>query len=113
MVFFTFHAILRSIPDKLGGVAAMGGAIVILLFVPFINTSEIRSPEFRPIYSVFFWILVADFCILGWIGQKPVEDPYVLVGALATIFYFLFFLVLMPLIGIVEKQLIRAKVQVQ
>ncbi len=111
--FLPFYAILRSIPDKLGGVAAMGGAIVILLFVPFINTSEIRSPEFRPIYSVFFWILVADFCILGWIGQKPVEDPYVLVGALATIFYFLFFLVLMPLIGIVEKQLIRAKVQVQ
>ncbi len=108
--FLPFYAILRSIPDKLGGVAAMGGAIVILLLVPFINTSEIRSPEFRPIYSVVFWILVADFCILGWIGQKPVEDPYVLVGALATIFYFLFFLVLMPLIGIVEKQLVRAKV---
>ncbi len=108
--FLPFYAILRSIPDKLGGVAAMGGAIVILLLVPFINTSEIRSPEFRPIYSVFFWILVADFCILGWIGQKPVEDPYVLVGALATIFYFLFFLVLMPLIGIVEKHLMRAKV---
>jgi ubiquinol-cytochrome c reductase cytochrome b subunit len=83
---------------------------VILLLVPFINTSEIRSPEFRPIYSVVFWVLVADFCILGWIGQKPVEDPYVLVGALATGFYFLFFLVLMPLIGIVEKQLVRAKV---
>lgn len=108
--FLPFYAILRSIPDKLGGVAAMGGAIVILLLVPFINTSEIRSPEFRPIYSVFFWILVADFCILGWIGQKPVEDPYVLVGALATIFYFLFFLVLMPLIGIVEKHLMKAKV---
>lgn len=107
--FLPFYAILRSIPDKLGGVAAMGGAIVILLLVPFINTSEIRSPEFRPIYSVFFWILVADFCILGWIGQKPVEEPYVLVGALATIFYFLFFLVLMPLIGIVEKQLMRVK----
>ncbi len=107
--FLPFYAILRSIPDKLGGVAAMGGAIVILLLVPFINTSEIRSPEFRPIYSVFFWILVADFCILGWIGQKPVEEPYVLVGAIATIFYFLFFLVLMPLIGIVEKQLMRVK----
>lgn len=108
--FLPFYAILRSIPDKLGGVLAMGGAIVILLLVPFINTSEIRSPEFRPIYSVVFWVLVADFCILGWIGQKPVEDPYVLVGALATGFYFLFFLVLMPLIGIVEKQLVRAKV---
>ncbi len=108
--FLPFYAILRSIPDKLGGVVAMGGAIVILLLVPFINTSEIRSPEFRPIYSVVFWVLVADFCLLGWIGQKPVEDPYVLVGALATIFYFLFFLVLMPVIGIVEKQLVRAKV---
>ncbi len=108
--FLPFYAILRSIPDKLGGVVAMGGAIVILLLIPFINTSEIRSPEFRPIYSVVFWVLVADFCLLGWIGQKPVEDPYVLVGALATIFYFLFFLVLMPVIGIVEKQLVRAKV---
>ncbi len=108
--FLPFYAILRSIPDKLGGVVAMGGAIVILLLVPFINTSEIRSPEFRPIYSVAFWILVADFILLGWIGQKPVEDPYILVGALATIFYFLFFLVLMPAIGIVEKQLVRAKV---
>jgi ubiquinol-cytochrome c reductase cytochrome b subunit len=108
--FLPFYAILRSIPDKLGGVVAMGGAIVILLLVPFLNTSEVRSPEFRPIYSVVFWVLVADFCLLGWIGQKPVEDPYVLVGALATIFYFLFFLVLMPVIGIVEKQLVRAKV---
>ncbi len=108
--FLPFYAILRSIPDKLGGVVAMGGAIVILLLVPFLNTSEIRSPEFRPIYSVVFWVLVADFCLLGWIGQKPVEDPYVLVGALATIFYFVFFLVLMPVIGIVEKQLVRAKV---
>ncbi len=108
--FLPFYAILRSIPDKLGGVVAMGGAIVILLLVPFLNTSEIRSPEFRPIYSVVFWVLVADFCLLGWIGQKPVEDPYVLVGALATIFYFVFFLVLMPAIGIVEKQLVRAKV---
>ncbi len=108
--FLPFYAILRSIPDKLGGVVAMGGAIVILLLVPFINTSEVRSPEFRPIYGVFFWILVADFILLGWIGQKPVEDPYVLVGALATAFYFLFFLVLMPLIGIVEKQLVRVKV---
>ncbi len=108
--FLPFYAILRSIPDKLGGVVAMGGAIAILLLVPFINTSEIRSPEFRPIYGVVFWILVADFILLGWIGQKPVEDPYILVGALATGFYFLFFLVLMPLIGIVEKQLVRAKV---
>ena len=108
--FLPFYAILRSIPDKLGGVVAMGGAIVILLLVPFLNTSEVRSPEFRPIYSIVFWVLVADFALLGWIGQKPVEDPYVLVGALATLFYFLFFLVLMPLIGIVEKQLVRAKV---
>jgi len=106
--FLPFYAILRSIPDKLGGVAAMGGAIAILLAVPFINTSSIRSPEFRPIYGVFFWILVADFLLLGWIGQKPVEDPYVLVGAIATGFYFLFFLVLMPAIGLLENALVRS-----
>lgn len=63
--FLPFYAILRSIPDKLGGVAAMGGALIVLFIIPFINTSEIRSTTFRPIFKIFYWLLVADFLLLG------------------------------------------------
>jgi ubiquinol-cytochrome c reductase cytochrome b subunit len=107
--FLPFYAILRSIPDKLGGVAAMVGAILILLLLPIINTSEIRSTKFRPIFGFMYWFLVSDFLILGWIGQKPVESPYVEIGMAGTVFYFLFFLVLLPAIGIIEKFLVRYK----
>lgn len=108
--FLPFYAILRSIPDKLGGVVAMVGAILILAVLPIINTSEIRSSKFRPIYGIAYWFLVSDFLLLGWIGQKPVETPYIEVGQVATVFYFLFFIVLVPVIGIIEKTLIRTKV---
>jgi len=108
--FLPFYAILRSIPDKLGGVVAMVGAILILALLPIINTSEIRSSKFRPIYGIFYWFLVSDFLLLGWIGQKPVETPYIEVGQVATVFYFAFFIFLVPVIGLVEKALIRTKV---
>ena len=106
--FLPFYAVLRSIPDKLGGVVAMIAAILILLILPVINTSEIRSSKFRPIYSISYWFLVADFLILGWIGQQPVETPFLEVGQVATVFYFMFFLVFFPLIGLIEKELMRA-----
>ena len=105
--FLPFYAILRSIPDKLGGVAAMGGALVILFVIPFTNTSEIRSPQFRALFRFAFWLLVVDFLILGWIGQKPVEEPFVLVGQIATVFYFFWFIVLLPILGILESKLVR------
>jgi len=108
--FLPFYAILRSIPDKLGGVAAMGGAIVILLFLPFINTSEVRSSTFRPIYRKLFWFLFADFLLLGWIGQEIVETPFIEIGQVATVFYFVYFLILIPAIGILESKLARTKV---
>jgi len=108
--FLPFYAILRSIPDKLGGVVAMVAAILVLLLLPIINTSEVRSSKFRPIYSVAYWFLVADFLLLGWIGQKPVETPYIEVGQFLTVFYFSFMLILIPAIGIIEKQLMRVKV---
>jgi len=108
--FLPFYAILRSIPDKLGGVVAMGGAIVILLFIPFINTSEVRSSSFRPIFRKIFWFLVADFLLLGWIGQEIVETPFIEIGQVATLFYFIFFLILIPVIGLLEGQLMRTKV---
>jgi ubiquinol-cytochrome c reductase cytochrome b subunit len=107
--FLPFYAILRSIPDKLGGVVAMVAAILILLLLPIINTSEIRSSKFRPIFGIGYWFLVSDFLLLGWIGQKPVETPYIEIGMGLTFFYFAFLLVLLPLIGLIEKQLIRAQ----
>ncbi len=107
--FLPFYAILRSIPDKLGGVVAMGGAIVILLTLPFTNTSEVRSGTFRPIYRKSFWFLFANFLLLGWIGQEVVEQPYTLIGQVGTAFYFFFFFFFMPGIGIVEKVLMRIR----
>jgi len=105
--FLPFYAILRSIPHKLGGVVAMFGSLLILLLIPFINTSEVRSTTFRPIYKLAYWVLVADFLILGWVGQKPVTDVYIFTGQVATAYYFAFFLILIPLIGIIEKRLVR------
>jgi ubiquinol-cytochrome c reductase cytochrome b subunit len=107
--FLPFYAILRSIPDKLGGVVAMVAAILVLLLLPVINTSEIRSSKFRPIYGFAYWFLVSDFLLLGWIGQKPVETPYIEIGMGATFFYFFFLLFLIPFIGLIEKTLIRQK----
>lgn len=105
--FLPFYAILRSIPDKLGGVVAMISAILVLLLLPVINTSKIRSSKFRPIFGIAYWFLVSDFLLLGWIGQKPVESPYIEIGMGATVFYFLFLLVLIPLIGIIESAMIQ------
>jgi len=105
--FLPTYAILRSIPNKLGGVAAIGLVFVCLLLLPFINTSQIRSSCFRPFHKVLFWLLVADCLLLGWIGQKPVEDPYILIGQLATIYFFLYFLVFIPLLGKFENWSIR------
>ena len=85
----------------------MGGALIVLFFIPFTNTSEIRSSTFRPLFKIFYWILVADFLILGWVGQKPVKDIFILVGQIATVYYFLFFILLIPILGIIEKKLIR------
>nr|NP_066413.1 apocytochrome b [Ochromonas danica]AAG18379.1 apocytochrome b [Ochromonas danica] len=105
--FLPFYAILRSIPDKLGGVVAMVGAILVLLLLPVINTSFIRSAKFRPLYAFSYWFFVSDFILLGWIGQKPVESPFIEVGMGATFFYFIFLLVLVPLIGILETFLLN------
>jgi len=107
--FLPFYAILRSIPDKLGGVVAMGGAIVILLTLPFTNSSEIRSATFRPIFRKAYWFLFCNFLLLGWIGQEVVEQPYTLIGQIGTAFYFFFFFFFMPGIGYIEKLLIRLK----
>jgi len=103
--FLPFYAILRSIPDKLGGVVAMISSILILMLLPILNTSKVRSSKFRPVFSVAYWFLVSDFLILGWIGQKPVESPYIEIGMGATVFYFAFILILVPMIGLFEKKI--------
>ena len=111
--FLPFYAILRSIPHKVGGVVAMGAALIVLLLLPFINTSEIRSTFFRPLFKQFFWFFIADCLILGWIGQKPVESPYIEIGQIATVYYFLFFLAVIPFLGYFEKLLIKVQADTQ
>lgn len=105
--FLPFYAILRSIPDKLGGVIAMLLSIVGLMALPYINTSEVRSSTFRPLYRKLYWIFVADCFILGWIGQKAVEYPYIEIGQIGSAFYFMFIFVLVPLVGRFETSVMR------
>jgi ubiquinol-cytochrome c reductase cytochrome b subunit len=101
--FLPFYAILRSVPDKLGGVIAMFCSILILLFLPFITVSEVRSNKFRIDSGYGYWFLVLDFLLLGWIGQKPAETPFIEIGAVATALYFFYFLCLFPLLGYLEN----------
>jgi len=104
--FLPFYAILRSIPHKLGGVIAMFAALLVLLLLPYLNTSEIRSSSFRPLHRQFFWLLVLDYFILGWIGGCAPETPYLEIGQIATFFYFFYFLILIPFLGLFEKMLV-------
>ncbi len=101
--FLPFYAILRAVPDKLGGVIAMFGAIVVLALVPWLDTSKIRSAVYRPIYRQFFWVWVAVCVLLGWLGAKPAEGGYVIASRIATIYYFAHFLVVLPLLGFFER----------
>ena len=105
--FLPVYAILRSIPNKLGGVAAIALVFIALLALPFLNTSAIRSSSFRPLHKKFFWLLVADCLLLGWIGQQPVEAPYVVIGQLASLFFFFYFFVCIPFLGKFEAKLLR------
>nr|QXM15416.1 apocytochrome b [Leucoagaricus naucinus] len=101
-----FYAILRSIPNKLLGVIAMFGSLLILLILPITDLSRVRGSTFRPSMKFAFWALVVDFLILMWIGSQHPETPYVEIGQVATTFYFAWFLVLVPFIGLVENTLL-------
>nr|WGU20064.1 apocytochrome b [Phytophthora sp. ML-2023a] len=105
--FLPFYAILRSIPNKIGGVIAMFGSLVILLTIPFTNSSEIRSTAFRPIFKICYWLLVIAFLLLGWVGQCPVEYPYTEIGVISMIYYFFFFIFIIPFLGKFEAYLVR------
>tara|TARA_B110001469_G_scaffold18395_1_gene18781 strand:+ start:305 stop:1468 length:1164 start_codon:yes stop_codon:yes gene_type:complete len=109
--FLPYYAILRSIPDKLGGVIAMGASLVSLALLPLVNTSNVRSSFFRPFHRWSFWIWLGNAFILGWIGGNPVEDPYILIGQGATLVYFSYLFVGIPALGIIERVLIENKLE--
>ncbi|MFT6774406.1 MAG: ubiquinol-cytochrome c reductase cytochrome b subunit [Paracoccaceae bacterium] len=115
--FLPFYAILRAITDdlwiiqilpidgKLGGVLAMFGAIAVMALVPWLDTSRVRSGRYRPQFKWWFTLLVMDFFILMWCGGMPAEEPYATISLIATAYWFAYFLVILPLLGITEKPL--------
>nr|BAN08410.1 cytochrome b [Hynobius lichenatus] len=106
--YFLFaYAILRSIPNKLGGVLALLASIVILMLIPMIHTSKQRSLTFRPMTQILFWLTVSNTLILTWIGGQPVEQPFIEIGQAASTLYFSLFLIIMPLMGWWENKLIK------
>jgi len=108
--FLPYYAILRAItfdifiiPAKLGGVIAMFASILVWVALPWLDGSKVRSAKFRPIFKWFFWVLLADFIFLGYLGKMPAEQPYVIMSQLATAYYFAHFFVILPLLGKLEK----------
>jgi ubiquinol-cytochrome c reductase cytochrome b subunit len=108
--YLPFYAILRAITfnigpidSKLGGVLAMFGSIIVLFFVPWLDWSKVRSAVYRPWYKLFFWLFVIDTIFLGWLGSRPAEGTYVAMAQVATAYYFGFFIIIMPLLGLIEK----------
>ncbi len=111
--FLPFYAILRSVtfeffwfvPAKLGGVLCMFASIALLALLPWLDTSKVRSARFRPMYRIAFWLLLIDCVVLGYIGGQAAEEPYVTIGQIATLYYFLHFIVILPVLGLIEKPL--------
>jgi ubiquinol-cytochrome c reductase cytochrome b/c1 subunit len=100
--FLPFYAILRAVPDKLGGVLAMFGSIAILFALPWLDTSRVRSGNYRPLFKYFFWIFAVVCVALGYLGSKPAEGAFLFWSRILTAYYFIHFLVILPLLGLLE-----------
>ena len=100
--FLPFYAILRAVPDKLGGVLLMFGAIAVLFILPWLDRSPVRSARFRPLFRIFFWLFFVNAIALGYLGGKPAEGIYVILSRVATAWYFLHFLAILPLLSMFE-----------
>jgi len=108
--YWPFYAILRAftsdflfIPAKLMGVLAMFSAILLMFFLPWLDTSPVRSGRYRPLFRKFFWVLLLDVFILGWMGGLPAEEPYVMISQIASIYYFAHFLIILPIVSAIER----------
>jgi len=101
--YLPFYAILRSIPSKLGGVVAMFSAILVLAFLPWLDNAKVRSSRYRPLAKQFFWIFVVVCILLGWLGSKPAEGGYIIAARILTFCYFAYFLLVLPILGRIEK----------
>jgi ubiquinol-cytochrome c reductase cytochrome b subunit len=103
--FLPYYAILRAVPDKLGGVLLMFGSILIWFVLPWLDRSPVRSMRFRPLARPFFLLWTVNFLVLLWVGAKPAEGTYVLIAQIATAYYFAYFLVILPLLAKFERPL--------
>ena len=101
--FLPFYAILRSVPDKLGGVILMVSAIAILAFLPWLDTSKVRSAKYRPLYRQFVWLFFANVILLGYLGAQTADGLFLIIGRIATAYYFAHFIIILPLLGYIEK----------
>ena len=105
--YFLFaYAILRSIPNKLGGVIAMAASLLIPYLLPFIYLATQRSYSFKPLAKISYWIFIGNFLLLTWIGSQPVEDPYITIGQISTIIYFMYFIILVPTSDLIDKKIL-------
>jgi ubiquinol-cytochrome c reductase cytochrome b/c1 subunit len=100
--YLPFYAILRSIPNKLAGVIAMFSAIIVLVFLPWLDSAKTRSCKYRPLAKQFFWMFVVVCIVLGYLGSQPPEGIYVIAGRILTVCYFAYFLVVLPLLSRIE-----------